>query len=160
MKENILNKKYDFVISRDLFEKNLIKCETIAKDEIVAVYSSSHILTQDKFINFSQLKKEKILTMNNYTTVYKKIMLLSQKIGVDLNIVRTGRIESLVDYIKIEDAVALIPFKSLNIFKKDGLDFLPIVPSIDLDVFLIKNKDTHYSESMKIFHNFVKNYLK
>ncbi|AVQ19420.1 LysR family transcriptional regulator [Fusobacterium mortiferum] len=160
LKENILNKKYDFVISRDLFEKNLIKCETIAKDEIVAVYSSSHILTQDKFINFSQLKKEKILTMNNYTTVYKKIMLLSQKIGVDLNIVRTGRIESLVDYIKIEDAVALIPFKSLNIFKKDGLDFLPIVPSIDLDVFLIKNKDTHYSESMKIFHNFVKNYLK
>lgn len=160
LKENILNKKYDFVISRDLFEKNLIKCETIAKDEIVAVYSSSHILTQDKFINFSQLKKEKILTMNNYTTVYKKIMLLSQKIGVDLNIVRTGRIESLVDYIKIEDAVALIPFKSLNILKKDGLDFLPIVPSIDLDVFLIKNKDTHYSESMKIFHNFVKNYLK
>ena len=32
LKENILNKKYDFVISRDLFEKNLIKCETIAKD--------------------------------------------------------------------------------------------------------------------------------
>lgn len=160
LKEGILNKKYDFVISRELFEEKLIKCETIAKDEIVAVYSSSHILTQDEFIKFTQLKKEKILTINNHTTVYKKIILLSQKMGVDLNIVRTGRIESLVDYIKIEDAVALIPFKSLNVFKKDGLNFLPVVPLIDLDVFLIKNKETHYSESMKIFHNFIKNYLK
>ncbi|MGL5190701.1 MAG: LysR family transcriptional regulator, partial [Cetobacterium sp.] len=155
----IKNESYDFIIARDSINDLFLGCVKIAEDKLVGVVSAQNPLSQNSNIKFENLKNENLLLMKNYTTVYKMIINEFEKLGIEPKILRTGRVESLISSLVFENAVALLPFNSYKILEREQLRVVPIEPTFNLPISLMKNKTRKYTENMKIFLSFLEDFI-
>lgn len=139
--KGLAENKYDVIIARE----NMLSSKTssifpLAEDELVVVLSSTHRLAQYSTLNFTQLSEENFILMNPYTSIYQLCIANIKKYNINVNIVRTGRIESIIGAVALNEGISLLPKSNFKIFKHKNIITIPLSTPIKLSVVVAKNK--------------------
>ena len=89
--------------------------------------------------------------MNPYTTVHQLCLRLFHKNKINPEILRTGRVESIISSISIGDGISLLPKKNFQTFHSENIAVIPLVPKVNLPVCCIKNKAEEITPALKEF---------
>lgn len=148
---------YNFIIAREqLVKLDKYQYYPLAEDELVAVLPASHPLAVEycntaRPISLSELANENFILMHPYTSVYLHCMEEMQKHNININVVRTARVESIISAVSIGEGVSLIPESNLNVFYHDNIVSIPLTPSARISLVLARKKDTMTTAAMRTF---------
>ena len=142
--EGFKNGTYEIIIGRVLPPEIVCECsEKIADDELVAVMRKSHPLASKKFINLSEVVSMPLFLTKTYTSIYKICTQLFNENNLTPLKVFTSRSETIISMIFTQNAVGLLPRKSINIFQHSEITIVPIKPSAKIPVMIYsKNKNS------------------
>lgn len=140
--EGFKNGNYDAIIGRVLPENMTCDfAEKIADDELVAVMRKSHPLASKKIIKLAEIISMPLYLTKKYTSIYKICSQLFSENNLMPIKVFTSRSETIISMIFTQNAVGLLPRKSINIFQNSEITVVPVEPSAKIPVmFYAKNK--------------------
>ena len=132
LKKGLLSSQYDLIICREqmIADQSDISSVYLADDELVTVLPVGHPL--DGPVSLSALADESFILMNRYTSVYQICQALFANVPVHPQILRTGRVESIISAVAIGEGVSLLPYSN---FKT-----LPLTPPVKLPVVIAGTK--------------------
>ena len=106
LKKGLLSSQYDLIICREqmIADQSDISSVYLADDELVTVLPVGHPL--DGPVSLSALADESFILMNRYTSVYQICQALFANVPVHPQILRTGRVESIISAVAIGEGVA------------------------------------------------------
>lgn len=101
LKKGLLSSQYDLIICREqmIADQSDISSVYLADDELVTVLPVGHPL--DGPVSLSALADESFILMNRYTSVYQICQALFANVPVHPQILRTGRVESIISAVAI-----------------------------------------------------------
>ena len=126
LKKGLLSSQYDLIICREqmIADQSDISSVYLADDELVTVLPVGHPL--DGPVSLSALADESFILMNRYTSVYQ--------------ILRTGRVESIISAVAIGEGVSLLPYSNFKLFHHEHVKTLPLTPPVKLPVVIAGTK--------------------
>lgn len=152
--EGLRNGRYDFVIAREnMVAREQIVAE-IARDELVLALPEDHELADNGHVGPAELAGLPLFMMSPYTAVYEVCMALFECAGVRPNVVRTGRVESMLSAAAVQRGVCLLPYNSFRLFRYQGLTAIPLEPPVELPVVLAANQNSALSKMARRFVGF------
>ena len=110
----------------------------LADDELVTVLPVGHPL--DGPVSLSALADESFILMNRYTSVYQICQALFANVPVHPQILRTGRVESIISAVAIGEGVSLLPYSNFKLFHHEHVKTLPLTPPVKLPVIIAGTK--------------------
>ena len=110
----------------------------LADDELVTVLPVGHPL--DGPVSLSALADESFILMNRYTSVYQICQALFANVPVHPQILRTGRVESIISAVAIGEGVSLLPYSNFKLFHHEHVKTLPLTPPVKLPVVIAGTK--------------------
>lgn len=179
------NDRYDFIIARgNLIHTAKCKSYFLAEDELTVVLPQGHPLVSDaerspapgtpdrtnvapgndtwaayveenRALRLTQLSAEKFILMNRYTSVYKLCMEQLGNAGIQANVIRTARIESIISAVSVGEGISLLPRSNFSVFRHENIIALPLSPAIKVPVVLARKKGGEMSPSCKCFVEFL-----
>ena len=150
--EGLAMGKYDVIIAREgLADTKLHRTWEVAQDELVVVLPSGHPLANKQELTIQECSQESFILMNPYTTVHQLCLRLFHKNKINPEILRTGRVESIISSISIGDGISLLPKKNFQTFHSENIAVIPLVPKVNLPVCCIKNKAEEITPALKEF---------
>ena len=154
--EGISKNEYDLIIAREtMFDKSQFTTYQLAKDELIAAISSEHKLSQRDKLTFDDIKNEKFILMNPYTSIYQLCINKLKENNIDANIIRTARTESIIGSVAINEGISLLPKSNFEVFHQKNINTISLEPQIALSVVLAKHKKTASNIAIKEFIKFV-----
>ena len=151
-------KKYDYIIAREnLFSKLGCVSYPFTEDELVAILPENHRLAGGPFVRLSDLAGERFIFMNSYTSVYQLCIQLLNEAGIMPEIIRTGRVESIISGVAVGEGVSLLAKSNFRIFQADTVKRLPLDPPQTISVVLAKLAGTTETEAMSNFAEYISN---
>ncbi|MBS7008790.1 LysR family transcriptional regulator [Anaerostipes sp.] len=149
-------KKYDYIIARhNLFSKLGCVSYPLAEDELTVVLPRNHRLSGRSSIKLTDLTEEKFILMNPYTSVYELCIQLLKEAGITPEIIRTGRVESIISGVAVGEGLSLLAKSNFRIFHADQVKILPLDPPQTISVVLAKLEGTSQTEAMKKFAEYI-----
>ena len=149
-------KKYDYIIAREnLFSKLGCVSYPFTEDELVAILPENHRLAGGPFVRLSDLAGERFIFMNSYTSVYQLCIQLLNEAGIMPEIIRTGRVESIISGVAVGEGVSLLAKSNFRIFQADKVKVLPLDPPQTISVVLAKLAGTTETEAMRNFAEYI-----
>lgn len=145
---------YQFIITREhLVTGNRYQYRTLAEDELVAVLPASHPLALNHArtaqpVSLQELAGENFILMRPYTSIYKQCMEEFQKQDIQIHVIRTARVESILSAVSVGEGISLMPKGNLHVFFHDQVTAIPLTPSISLPVVLARKKDAVTTAAM------------
>lgn len=131
----LFDKQYDLILARDtLSSHQALDYYPIGEDELVAVLPSGHPLAGQQQVQLKELAFEHFLLMNPYTTIHRKCKALFAEAGIQPDIIRTGRVESILSAVAIGEGVSLLAKSNFEVFSNPGLALLSLNPVVPLSV--------------------------
>ena len=136
LKKGLLSSQYDLIICREqmIADQSDISSVYLADDELVTVLPVGHPL--DGPASLSALADESFILMNRYTSVYQICQALFANVPVHPQILRTGRVESLISAVAIGEGVSLLPYSNFKLFHHEHVKTLPLTPPVKLPVVI------------------------
>lgn len=117
----------DAAITRlECLERNTCRCYTLAEDELVLVVAQSHPLAGQTAVSISALSAEPFIMMNRHISVYKLAVDACMEHGFSPNIIRTGRVESILSAIAWKEGISLLMRRDLDMFNLQGVSLVPL----------------------------------
>ncbi|MGF6990677.1 DNA-binding transcriptional LysR family regulator [Lachnospiraceae bacterium PM6-15] len=151
-------KKYDFVIGRShMFNEDTHLISPLTKDELMVIIPDKHPLAQNDSITLQELASEKMILMNPYTAIYQLCMQIFQQANISPNLLRTARVESILNAVSIGEGISLLPRNNLTIFRHDNIVAKPLNPAVSLAVVMARNKREKTSKKLLCLLDFLKN---
>ncbi|WP_262068490.1 LysR family transcriptional regulator substrate-binding protein [Ohessyouella blattaphilus] len=143
-------KKYDFVIGgRHMLNEDTRLISPSTKDELMVIIPDTHPLAQNASISLQELASEKKILMNPYTAIYYQLcMQIFQQANISPNLLRTARVESILNTVSIGEGISLLPLNSLPIFRHDNIVAKPLNPAVSLAVVMARNKREKTSKKL------------
>lgn len=133
--EGLEQNRYDLVLAREiLFDPELHAVTPIIEDELVAALPASHALARRQAVSLSQLAGEPFLLMKPYTSVYTSCMNAIKKAGIQICLLRTARIESILSSVAVGEGVGLLARKNFEVFRHTHVVPVPLDPPVTLPV--------------------------
>ena len=131
LKKGLLSSQYDLIICREqmIADQSDISSVYLADDELVTVLPVGHPL--DGPVSLSALADESFILMNRYTSVYQIC---------HPQILRTGRVESIISAVAIGEGVSLLPYSNFKLFHHEHVKTLPLTPPVKLPVVIAGTK--------------------
>lgn len=149
-------KKYDYIIARqNLFSKLGCVSYPLAEDELVAVLPEDHRLSGSTSVKLSDLSEERFILMNPYTSVHQLCLELLKKAGVPPEVIRTGRVESIISGVAVGEGISLLAKSNFRIFQADSVKIIPLDPPQTLSVVLAKLAGTSETGAMRTFAEYI-----
>lgn len=146
--------KYDLVIAREyMLNSKKYHNYPLLEDELMVVVSDSSKFSKE--ITLEEIKDEKFILMNNYTSIFQLSMELFEKAGIQPDIVRNARAESIVSAVSVGEGISLLPKSYFKVFHYDNLVYLPLKPPVKLPV-LLAVKEGKESSSLKKLLNYLR----
>lgn len=148
---------YNFIIAREqLVKTDKYQYYPLAEDALVAVLPAGHPLAVEycktaRPISLNELSNENFILMHPYTSVYLQCMDEIQKHNININLVRTARVESILSAVSIGEGVSLIPESNLNVFYHDNIVSIPLTPAARISLVLARKKDIMATAAMRTF---------
>lgn len=150
-------KKYDYIIARqNLFSKLGCVSYPLAEDELAAVLPKNHRLCGCSALKLSDLSKERFILMNPYTSVYQLCIQILEEAGITPDIIRTGRVESIISGVALGEGVSLLAKSNFRIFHADQVKVIPLDPPQTISVVLAKLAGTSQTEAMRVFAEYMR----
>ena len=136
LKKGLLSSQYDLIICREqmIADQSDISSVYLADDELVTVLPVGHPL--DGPASLSALADESFILMNRYTSVYQICQALFANVPVHPQILRTGRVESIISAVAIGEGVSLLPYSNFKLFHHEHVKTLPLTPPVKLPVVI------------------------
>ena len=140
LKKGLLSGQYDLIICREqmVADQSSIASVCLTEDELVAVLPAGHPL--DVPVSLSALADESFILMNRYTSVYQICQELFANVSVRPQILRTGRVESIISAVVIGEGVSLLPYSNFKLFHHEHVKTLPLTPPVKLPVVIAGTK--------------------
>lgn len=148
--------RYDIVVARGhMISSHKYKTYLIAEDELSVVLPANHPLALKHCpVTLSDLAKEPLILMNPYTSIYQLCLQLFRKEGIQPDVVRTARTESILSAVSIEEGISLLPKSNFKIFHYEDISLLPLHPTVTLPVVLALEKGKKPSRNANLFLSF------
>lgn len=155
--EGLHSGKYDLVIAR----KNMLDDKKhlfypLANDRLAAVLPENHPLAAHISVSLQDIAQENLLLMQPHTSVYQMCCLIFQEANLHPNILRTARMESIIGAVAINEGISLLPEGNLRLFQHEHVVSVPLEPSPELHVGIIRKKAGNVSPAVSRFLNFLK----
>lgn len=140
LKKGLLSSQYDLIICREqmVADQSDISSVYLADDELVTVLPVGHPL--DGPVSLSALADESFILMNRYTSVYQICQELFANVQIRPQILRTGRVESIISAVAIGEGVSLLPYSNFKLFHHEHVKTLPLTPPVKLPVVIAGTK--------------------
>ena len=151
MKKGLLSGQYDFIICREqmLSELSDFTSVRLAEDELVAVLPCGHPLNGS--VALSDLKDEPFILMNRYTSIHQICQNLFADVSIHPQILRTGRVESIISAVAIGEGISLLPYSNFKLFHHEHIKTLPLIPPVKLPVIIAGEQKRMDSSAGKEF---------
>ncbi len=167
----LLNGTYDVIISRKNMVENLHAVFfPLADDRLFAVLPDSEALCQkmgfspelcgELFsscpppLSLDSLEQVPLILMNRYTSIFQFCAGLFQSRGITANIVRTGRVESIISAVSIGEGVSLLPGSNFEIFHHENVRLVPLKEDTAIPVVMCMKKGGHITPAQEKLINF------
>ncbi len=136
LKKGLLSSQYDLIICREqmIADQSDISSVYLADDELVTVLPVKHPLTGS--VSLSDLADESFILMNRYTSVYQICQDLFANVQIRPQILRTGRVESIISAVAIGEGISLLPYSNFKLFHHEHVKTLPLTPPVKLPVVI------------------------
>ena len=136
LKKGLLSSQNDLIICREqmIADQSDISSVYLADDELVTVLPVGHPL--DGPVSLSALADESFILMNRYTSVYQICQALFANVPIHPQILRTGRVESIISAVAIGEGVSLLPYSNFKLFHHEHVKTLPLTPPVKLPVVI------------------------
>lgn len=150
--ENFKADKYDMIIAREyLLTDTDYQTYLLATDKLVAVMSCEHPLTDYSKISLSMLTDTPLLLMNPHTSVYQLCMEQFRNASINPDIKYTGRMESILASVALNEGISLLPQKNMDLFTHKNIVLRPLETEISASVVLATKKQAVLPASFKDF---------
>jgi len=129
--------KYDLAIARDEIIKDRVFSATLlAHDRLVLLVSRSHSLAGKETITLEALKDEPFILMHPHISVHDLAVSACMAAGFSPQVIRTARIESIIDAVRIGEGVSLLCEKQVSAFKLDEVVLLRLDCPVEANVVI------------------------
>lgn len=154
--EGLHSGKYDLVIARkNMVDNKKYLFYPLANDRLVAVLPQNHPLAGRIAVSLQDIAQENLLLMQPHTSVYGMCCLLFQEVNLQPRILRTARMESIIGAVAINEGISLLPEGNLRLFQHEHVVSVPLEPSPELHVGIIRKKAGNITPSVSRFLNFL-----
>lgn len=155
------NGLFDLAIMRQsLAELHDFRCRILCEDVLTALLPYHHqmatrFLQSGQPVSLGELSGEPFVLMQKHTSVYQVCMQEFRRHHLNPEVIRTARIESILEYVSIGNAVSLLPEKSLLVFDSRNTVAVPLNPPVPLNVVIASKKGQKLSAPVRRFIDFI-----
>lgn len=140
------NDTFDFVIARkSMIAINNYCFHVIAQDTLCVILPENHPLAKYSILSIEDIKMENFILMHPYTSIYQLCETLFTDASIHPNIVRTARVESIINAVQFDEGIGLFPKSNLRLFQHKGIVAIPLSDAPQLEIGIT------YKESKKLF---------
>lgn len=123
----------------------------------MAVLPENHRLCGCSSVKLTDLVHEKFILMNAYTSIHQLCIQLLEDAGITPEIVRTGRVESIISGVAVGEGISLLAKSNFRIFQAGQVKVVPLDPPRKLSVVLAKLAGTAQTDAMRSFADYICN---
>lgn len=137
------NDTFDFVIARkSMIAINNYCFHVIAQDTLCVILPENHPLAKYSILSLEDIKMENFILMHPYTSIYQLCETLFTDASIHPNIVRTARVESIINAVQFDEGIGLFPKSNLRLFQHKGIVAIPLsdAPQLEIGITYKKNK--------------------
>lgn len=147
--------RFDLLITRSAAADSKIHdFKVLAKDYMVVILSLNHPLAQSPFISLPDIEQERFILMPSHTSVYRMCRELFKNAGINPEIVRTARMESILSAVSLGEGISLFPNQNLRLFRHDAVTAVPLAPSPDLSIGIVRKRNVRPTLAVSAFIGF------
>lgn len=152
--------RFDLIIIRSL-RADPVKHQfhLLAKDRLIVVLPKDHPLAGRPSVTLPQISGESFLLMPPHTSIYGLCTRLFQDAGIQPVILRTARMESILDAVSIHEGISLFAEANLSLFSHPFATAVPLDPPVELSIGIAGKKGSPLSPAARIFMNFIQSAL-
>lgn len=159
IKEKILNKECDLGIIVTRFENHEIENIEITEEEIAAVVYEGHEFYDREEVSISELRNEKLITLNSEFHIKRKILELCELEGFEPDVViESSQWYFVLKMVTYKEGISILPAKIIDRFGEDGLKKIRIKGQpIRLQINCIHNTNVDLNLPALLFIEHLKN---
>jgi DNA-binding transcriptional LysR family regulator len=153
--EAIFNNKIDLGFSISHIDNNKFDYKQLKSENLYALISKLHTLSTKDFIDFKDLKNEKIIISSKYSKVYHNFLIKCLENDFDPNIVMETKEMILIhDLSKRNEGIGI----SINFAHTPNckINYIPFKDSsFSWDICMVTKKDKDISYNLKLFMDYI-----
>lgn len=152
--------RFDFIIIRSL-KADPVKhrFQLLAVDRLAAILPEDHPLAEASSVTLSELSGESFLLMPPHTSIHGLCIRLFEEAGITPVILRTARMESILDAVAVHEGISLFAEANFNLFSHPSAVAVPLEPPVELSIGMAGKKNAPLSPAARIFMNFIQSAL-
>lgn len=152
--------RFDFIIIRSLkTDPEKHRFQVLANDRLAAILPEDHPLAEASSVTLSQLSGESFLLMPPHTSIHGLCIRLFEEAGISPMILRTARMESILDAVAVHEGISLFAEANFNLFSHPFTVAVPLEPPAELSIGMAGKKNAPLSPAARIFINFIQSAL-
>lgn len=129
--------RYDLIIGRpELLAGIPCASHLLAHDRLVLLTPADHPLAGRAAVPLEELSGESFILMHPSSSVYRLCLTACKKKGFHPTVTRTAKIESIVSAVAAKEAVSLLPYSNLDVFRHENVVVVPLQELVSADVVL------------------------
>ncbi len=149
--------EFSFGILRDsMIPEGVYKTIPLAEDALMVVLPAAHPLAERPALSLSDIAEEPFFLMQKHTAIYQLCLDLFSTYHHQPRLLRTARMESILDAVSLGHGLSLLPQKSFQLFQHADLVSVPLMEAPGLQIFLAWDKKKKLSDGEKLFLKFIK----
>lgn len=149
------------IIRQSLADLHDFRYWNLCNDVLTALLPSDHpaakrFLHSGQTVSLRELSEDSFILMQKHTSVYQVCMQEFKRYHLTPEVIRTARVESILEYISLGNAVSLLPEKTLLVFDSRNTTAVPLNPPVPLNVVIAAKKGQNLSVPMRCFIDSIK----
>lgn len=154
--DGLQNGRFDFIIIRNLrADPGRHRFQLLANDRLIAVLPQDHPLAEKSQVTLTELSGEAFILMPPHTSIHGLCMELFRKAGIRPRILRTARMESILDAVAVHEGISLFAEANFNLFSHPSAVAVPISPAAELSIGIAGKKSASLFPAARMFLNFM-----
>ena len=111
-------------------------CHLLAHDRLVLLTPTDHPLAGRAAVPLEELSGESFILMHPDSSIHRLCLTACQKKGFQPAVTRTAKIESIVSAVAAGEAVSLLPYSNLDVFRHENVVVIPLQEPVAANVVL------------------------
>ena len=108
----------------------------LAHDRLVLLTPTDHPLAGRAAVPLEELSGESFILMHPDSSIHRLCLTACQKKGFQPAVTRTAKIESIVSAVAAGEAVSLLPYSNLDVFRHENVVVIPLQEPVAANVVL------------------------
>ncbi len=137
LRQGFRHGSYDLIIGRpELLTGVQSTCHLLAHDRLVLLTPTDHPLAGRAAVPLEELSGESFILMHPDSSIHRLCLTACQKKGFQPAVNRTAKIESIVSAVAAGEAVSLLPYSNLDVFRHENVVVIPLQEPVAANVVL------------------------